>query len=62
MQGSVGDERGGLGESSALTGTCFMEFGAGWNLIFFLEKCNVNLCWRDYTLKVRISEAADRIV
>lgn len=64
-EGSVGAERGGgeaLRIAQLLQGHGLKEFEAGWNLILFLEKCNVDLCWRDYILKIRISEAANRII
>lgn len=64
-ESSVGAERGG-GEAPRIAqlsqGHGLKEFGAGWSLILFIEKCNVDLCWRDYTLKIKISEAANRII
>lgn len=63
--GVLWEQRGG-GEALRIAqlsqGHGLKEFGAGWNLILFLEKCDVDLCWTDYTLKIIISEAANRII
>lgn len=64
-EGSVRAKRGG-GEALRIAQLSqqhgLKEFGAGWNLILFLEKCDVDLCWRGCTLKIIISEAANRII